>query len=52
MNRCDKLIANERVGSFIPIIPQNAEVDMDRELGSAPTQAHPNEGISCTYDIQ
>lgn len=52
MNTHDKLIAYERVGFIVPILPQDVEVYMDRELWEVPAQVHSDEGILGTNDIQ
>jgi hypothetical protein len=32
INTCDKLIANERVGFILHVLPQDVEIHMDREI--------------------
>jgi hypothetical protein len=33
INACNKLVTDERVGFLVPVLPQDVEIYMDRELG-------------------
>jgi hypothetical protein len=52
INMFNELIIDERVGFLVPILTQDANIHMDREICCVPAHFHSNKDISGTNDVQ